>query len=257
MRPNVLVIGGTAQSTLLADRLVNVEGMHVVTSIAGRAQAGAPPAGDVRIGEFEDAGALAQFVRERRLNFLVDASDAFDERASALAAEAAMICGVQRLVLTPATWPETDDDVWIRVRHSAEAADLLPGLGTRVLLDLPTDDVDAFARLTTLWFGVRLPSPANEALPLDDYLIIAPAPADVTAAREESMLRQHGIDLVITRDTGAASAWPLMQAARQLSLPVLLLQRPPPPPSCRADTVDEAVQWLHARLREMSTARAS
>jgi precorrin-6A/cobalt-precorrin-6A reductase len=71
-----------------------------------------------------------------------------------------------------------------------------------------------------------------------------------TTDAERALLRENRIDVVVTRDSGGAMTAAKLVAARELGLPVVLLDRPPEPADVTsADTVDEAVRWLAGLTR--------
>lgn len=247
MRHNVLILGGTPEAVLIADRLMARGDLHLITSLAGRSGNAAPVPGDVRIGGFHDAGTLADFIQERRVELLIDASDPFGPRIRRTAAAAAAETLVERVVFERPSWPEGDDDVWIRVHDDAEAADLLPGLGTRVMLDIGTPHMDAFSALSSLWFLVRLAERPAETPPLADFELLCGRPP-LSIEQESALLRQYAINLLVLRDSGLESGALQAHAARAVGLPVILLGRPPLPPSVVASSVDEVLAWVRERL---------
>ena len=251
-RHNLLILGGTAEALQIAERLAARSDVHVVTSIAGREEgASAPAEGDVRIGGFAGADALADFLAERRISLLIDASDPFQPTLREHAAKVAASSGVMRVVFDRPSCAEHDDDTWVRVRHAAEAADLAIGFGTRVLLDLPSAELDAFARLQSLWFLLRGGERPGETVPLASFERVAWR-SGATVEQEEALLKQHAVNLIVTRNSGSEPVNRLLLAARSLHVPVLLLDRPPLPPSDVVEDIDALVAWVEERLLELN-----
>jgi precorrin-6A/cobalt-precorrin-6A reductase len=61
-------------------------------------------------------------------------------------------------------------------------------------------------------------------------------------------MRQHGIDVVVTKDSGGSMTAAKLTAARELGLPVVLVRRPSIPPGVpTVATVDEALAWVLSR----------
>ncbi len=66
-----------------------------------------------------------------------------------------------------------------------------------------------------------------------------------TADAERALLREHRIDVLVCRDSGGDLTAAKLVAARELGLPVVLIDRPPAPPGVpTVETVDEAAVWL-------------
>jgi precorrin-6A/cobalt-precorrin-6A reductase len=70
-----------------------------------------------------------------------------------------------------------------------------------------------------------------------------------TADAERALLREHRIDVLVARDSGGDLTAAKLVAARELGLPVVLLDRPPAPAAPAVATVEEAVAWLAALPR--------
>ncbi|OLT14368.1 cobalt-precorrin-6A reductase [Pseudonocardia sp. CNS-139] len=255
---NVLVLGGTGEARRLAAVLHGRPGFAVTSSLAGRVAVPALPDGDVRIGGFGGVDGLRTWLRGRRTDAVVDATHPFAAQMTAHAVAASAAAGVPLLVLRRPGWRESPGDRWHRVPDAPAAAALLPGLGERVFLTLGRGDLSAFAGLTDLWFLLRAIDPLRAPLPPRRHVVLARGP--FTADAERGFLREHRIDVVVTRDSGGEMTAAKLVAARELGLPVVLLDRPPAPPAPVVATVPEAVAWLEgvqARVRTPPGPRAA
>ncbi|MET7453002.1 cobalt-precorrin-6A reductase [Streptomyces sp. NPDC005574] len=224
MSPHVLILGGTTEARELAAALAARPGTRVTTSLAGRvARPGALP-GEVRVGGFGGADGLAHWLREHRVDALVDATHPFAETITANAARAAAATGVTALVLRRPGWQAGPGDRWHPVASLAAAADLLPRLGSRVFLTTGRLGLAAFARLTDLHFVVRSVEAPEPPLPPQTRVLLARGP--FTVAGESALLREHRVDVLVTKDSGGAATAAKLTAARQLALPVVVVRRP-------------------------------
>jgi precorrin-6A/cobalt-precorrin-6A reductase len=242
----VLLLGGTGEARELAAVLAADPGTAVTTALAGRTAAPARPAGDVRVGGFGGAAGLAGWLREHRTDVLVDATHPFAARISAHAAAAAAACGVPLLALRRPGWTDQPGDRWLRVPDAAAAAARLPGLGRRVFLTTGRGDLAAFAGCRDLWFLLRAVEPPPALRPAACRVLLDRGP--FTLDGERALLREHRIEVLVTRDSGGPSTAAKLLAARELGLPVLLLDRPPGPAGLPVvGSVAAAAEWVLSR----------
>jgi precorrin-6A/cobalt-precorrin-6A reductase len=239
----VLVLGGTAEGRELAAAL-QAAGVAVTSSLAGRVANPRLPAGEVRIGGFGGPEALARWLDEHAVRAVVDATHPFAERISASAARACAAAGVPLLRLERPPWTARPGDRWHRVAGLAEAARLAPRLGARALLTTGRQGLDAFAAVAGVWFLVRCVDPPAPPLPARHELLLDRGP--YTLAGELALVDAHGIDLVITKDSGGSLTQAKLDAARERGLPVIVVDRPARPAVPTATTVAEALAWAHA-----------
>ncbi|MFD0318546.1 cobalt-precorrin-6A reductase [Streptomyces flavalbus] len=249
MPSHVLILGGTTEARELAAVLAGHPGVRVTTSLAGRTARPGAVAGEVRTGGFGGADGLAAWLRERRVDALVDATHPFAETITANAARAAAATGVPAVVLRRPGWRQGPRDRWHPVPSLPAAADLLPALGSRrVLLTTGRLGLAAFAHLTGPHFVVRSVDPPEPPLPPRLDVILARGP--FTAADESALLRDHRVDTLVTKDSGGTATSAKLAAARDLALPVVVVRRPPLPPGTRAvPDVAGAVEWLGRHLK--------
>jgi precorrin-6A/cobalt-precorrin-6A reductase len=239
---DVLVLGGTGEARNLAAVLVGRPDLRVTSSLAGRFTEPSPPAGEVRVGGFGGVDGLVAWLREHGTGAVVDATHPFAARITGHAVAATAALGLPLLVLRRPGWTEVLGDRWHRVPSAAAAAALLPELGERVFLATGRGDLAAFTALDGLWFLLRAVEPPPPPWPRRSELVVDRGPFTVDA--ERALMREHRVDVVVTRDSGGAMTAAKLVAARELGLPVVLLDRPPPPAAPIVGTVAEAVAWL-------------
>jgi precorrin-6A/cobalt-precorrin-6A reductase len=238
----VLVLGGTGEARGLAGLLDGDPRFDVTVSLAGRTEAPRPAPGRTRSGGFGGAEGLAAWLRSEHVHALVDATHPFAAAISAHAAAAAAAADVPLLAVRRPGWTPVPGDRWHTVDTLTEAAAVLPSLGTRAFLTVGRQDLAAFAG-TSLFCLVRSVDPPAVPLPRDHRLLLSRGPFAV--ADELRLLREHRIDVLVTKDSGGSATAAKLTAARELGLPVVTVRRPPPPPGVPvAETAGQAAAWL-------------
>ncbi|ANZ17640.1 precorrin-6x reductase [Streptomyces noursei ATCC 11455] len=244
---HVLILGGTTEARRLAAALEAEPGVRVTTSLAGRVAAPRLPAGEVRIGGFGGPEGLARWLRAHAVDALIDATHPFAGTISFNAARAAVTTHVPLLALRRPGWGAQPGDVWHPVPSLAEAAAALPALGGRVFLTTGRMGLAHFAHLTDLWFLVRSVDAPEPPHPPRMTTVLDRGPFTLDGERE--LLRRHRIDVLVTKDSGAAATAPKLAAAREAGVPVVVVQRPAVPEGVPvAAEPDAAVDWVRALL---------
>jgi precorrin-6A/cobalt-precorrin-6A reductase len=242
----VLVLGGTGEARALADRLAPRVDVAVTSSLAGRVADPVLPTGNVRIGGFGGVEGLAAFLTARRIDAIVDATHPFAEAISRNAAEAAARTGIPLLALRRPPWEPRDGDRWHLVADTTGAAQVAPHLGKRIFLTLGRQGCAPFASCEKPWFLIRALEPPAAPLPPRHELLLQRGP--FTIDEERSLLRQHRIDVLVSKNSGGDATSAKLVAARELGLPVVLVRRPPVPDVPSADDVSGAVTWIDRLL---------
>ena len=97
-----------------------------------------------------------------------------------------------------------------------------PTVGSRAFLTIGRQGVSAFDRVKSVSFLVRSIDPPSGTLPPDSQLLLARGPFDIEA--EVDLMRTHSIDVVITKNSGGEQTYAKIAAARQLSIPVIVVR---------------------------------
>ncbi|AYF79195.1 cobalt-precorrin-6A reductase [Nocardia yunnanensis] len=239
-----LILGGTREARELAAIASGERGFEIVSSLAGRVRAPVLPVGAVRVGGFGGVEGLREWLADNGIQAVVDATHPFAGGISANAAAAATSLGLPVLHVRRPGWRERDGDRWIRVAGLAEAAEAVAGMGDRVFLTIGRQGVAAFA-LSRAWFLIRAIDPPDGDIPPHHELLLARGPFSV--ADETALLRNRAIDVMVTKDSGGTLTEAKLTAARELGIPVVMMDRPAPPAGVdQVETVAAAWNWLRA-----------
>ncbi len=242
----VLVLGGTSEARELAAGLAGRPGLRVISSLAGRVRNPVLPAGEVRVGGFGGAAGLADWARAEGVDAVVDATHPFAETMSAHAVSACTQVGMPLLRLARPGWHPQEGDDWHDAGSLADAAAILPTLGTRVFLTTGRQGLPAFAALDRLWFLIRCVDPPSGAMPANREVLLARGPYAREA--EHALMRRFAINVLVTKDSGGLLTAGKLAAARDLGIPVVMVRRPAAAPSVRVTAVDDAVSWVLDRV---------
>jgi precorrin-6A/cobalt-precorrin-6A reductase len=228
----ILILGGTGEARELAARVP-----HAVSSLAGRVSAPRLPVGEVRVGGFGGVDGLAQWLRDNRVDAVVDATHPFARQITAHAFEACALVGVPLLILRRPGF--TARDGWQWEDSVASAARNLPG--SRVFLTTGRQDLAEFAACEQ-WFLARMVEPPEPPMPQRIEVLLSRGPFTVDGELE--LMRSREIDVLVTKDSGGAMTSAKLEAAEQLGIPVVIVRRPPMPAAKTVATVRDALAWL-------------
>jgi precorrin-6A/cobalt-precorrin-6A reductase len=199
----------------------------------------------VRIGGFGGAAGLAAWVREHDVSAVVDATHPFASTMTAHAVEACDAACVPLVVLRRPGWPP--EPGWVWADSVPDAAAKLPSLGKRVFLTTGRTSLAAFADLD-LEFLVRCVDAPTGPMPRHIEVLLSRGPFTVDG--ERALLREHAIDVLVTKDSGGSLTSAKLAAARAEGVQVLVVRRPPPPAGVDAvDTVEAVRAWLDGHVR--------
>jgi precorrin-6A/cobalt-precorrin-6A reductase len=65
-----------------------------------------------------------------------------------------------------------------------------------------------------------------------------------TEADDLALLKEHGIDVVVSKNSGGPATYSKIAAARTLGIEVVMITRPQLPEMPSVDTVDAVMEWL-------------
>ena len=239
----ILLLGGTQEARQIAEHLIPNSEYQVIYSLAGRTQSPQLPNGRLRQGGFGGIPGLIDYLYEKDIDLIIDATHPFAAQMSRHAVEAAATLDIAVLrVERPAWHPETGDD-W---RCMDDWASLITALGaepTRVFLSIGRQHVGEFLAAPQHFYLLRSIDPP-EQMPPNCLCLNDRGPFSL--AEELELLKKHKIEVIVSKNSGGQATQAKLLAARELGLPVLMLNRPhlPPATAVVAD-VTATLSWLN------------
>ena len=231
-----LILGGTAESRELALLLLQ-SGWRVTSSLAGRVKEPKLPLGEVRIGGFGGPPGLARWLMDHEVDLVVDATHPFAEKISISAAEATRATGIPLIALHRPAWTPENYDEWIYVNDMEEAARIAERYH-HIFLTIGRQKLAPFANDSHNLYVIRSVDPPEGPLPKRHRLILSRGPFSVQD--EKQLMRDNQIDALVTKNSGGSLTYAKIVAARQLGIPVIMVQRPPLPGGSRITAVHTA-----------------
>lgn len=243
----MLILGGSAEGFEIAERLV-ARGLDVVTSFAGRTEERREPAGRSRVGGFGGAGGLARYLEEEAVSVVVDALHPFAARMKANAAAACGARNVPLVRLERPMWRAGPGDDWRIVVDMEAAARIAPATEGVCFLTIGRQELGPFAARRDLRLLVRVIELPEAPFDHPDATFLRDrGPFDLAAERR--LFAEWSVGCLVTKNSGAAASEAKLQVAREMGLPVVMVERPRPPGGSAVVGVDAVVQVVERALR--------
>jgi precorrin-6A/cobalt-precorrin-6A reductase len=150
------------------------------------------------------------------------------------------------MLVRPA-WEPVAGDRWLSVKSIAEAVAVLPEVARRVFLTIGRQELAAFASLQDLWFLMRMIDPPRPDTPVPPgTLLLARGPFALEDERQ--LLQTYAIEAIVSKNSGGDATYAKVRAARELGLPVVMIDRLPLPEGEQVSDVKQAMAWLLRQL---------
>lgn len=242
----ILLLAGTAEARELAERLVRRTRLNVIASLAGAVSNPTPLPVKTRIGGFGGADGLARFIVSEKIDIVIDATHPYAAQMKTHVDQAFKATGVEAAHLIRPTWCSEDGDHWQHVRSVNEAAEKLPS-GARPFLSIGRREIGLFAVRPDIYPIARMIDPPDHEERAEAMTILLSHPqADWRA--EKDLFQKHGVTHLLTKNSGGTKSRAKLLAARSLSLPVIMIDRPPLPAAPILESVDAAELWIRSVL---------
>ena len=249
----ILILGGTTEARLLAERLAGRSDLDVTLSLAGRTASPARQSVPVRSGGFGGATGLADYLVNERIDILIDATHPYASVISANAVEAARKTDVRFVALRRPAWVAVAGDRWTEVSNVREAVRTLEQAPRRVFVALGRNELAPFKDAPQHHYLIRSVDPVDPPLPLP-HVIYVTGRGPFSEANDRALMTAHGIEVVIAKNSGGSATYGKIATARALDIGVIMVQRPPAPAAPAVATVEDALAWLDHALTS-ATAR--
>ena len=224
-------------------RKVSDAGINAVMSFAGRVETVKPQPIPTRVGGFGGAEGFAAYLKEHKITQVVDATHPFAAQMSRNALQACAAAGVPLAAFTRQPWLAVDGDRWTSVRSIPDAVAALNCPSRRVFLAVGRMHLPEFTVNPEHFYLLRLVDAPSKSLGFPKTEVIV-ARGPFALSDDLELLKRYQIDLVVSKNAGGSGARAKIDAARELGIEVLMIDRPDIPPRTELHDVEQVMGWL-------------
>ncbi|WP_418068095.1 cobalt-precorrin-6A reductase [Roseibium porphyridii] len=239
---HILLLAGTSEARQLAKSIAQrFAAVRLTVSFAGVVK-DLPDLGvPTRVGGFGGVDGLVSYLQEEGVDLIIDATHPFAAQMSRHAVDAAGQTDTHLIRLERPIWHEVDGDTWQHVASTTAAAEALPEK-SRAFLSVGRKEIDKFTNRDDCFALVRMIEPPERPLPDHWHLVLERPSKSVDAERH--LLKHHKITHLVTKNSGGASSYAKIEAARQLEVPLLMIKRPALPDANTAASTAEVLKFI-------------
>lgn len=239
----MLLLGGTYEARMLAERIAREPDLEGLVSLAGRTNAPLSHDLPLRIGGFGGVEGLIRYLTESKISHVIDATHPFAATISLNAQKACDFLGLPFLTFTRRPWRPIPGDRWIEVQDMAAAITALGVAPQRVFLGVGRQAATNFRDAPQHSYLLRIIDPPRDReLPLACEIIVGRGP--FALEDELALFQEHKINVVVSKNSGGAIGYTKIVAARQLGLEVIMINPPKYESKFIAYDYDAAMKFL-------------
>ncbi|MGB0732849.1 MAG: precorrin-6A/cobalt-precorrin-6A reductase [Pontibacterium sp.] len=259
---NILILGGTSDARKVVAGLEQHGIVHaqsscrVIYSVAGLVRIPKLPC-EVISGGFTQYGGLAAYLQQEKIKLVVDITHPFAAKMSTTAVDVCRQLKLPCWRFHREAWQAQSGDQWHLFKDMAALVSAAKDYRSVLLTagQLSQSVVDQFAQYTHLYGQqqvLRTAAPAQAKLPSGMTWLKAIGPFN--HQDEYEVLKAHHIDLLVSKNSGGSATEAKLSAARELGIPVFMLERPSLP---NADKTYRSIESCVSAIAAFVSARQS
>lgn len=232
---NLLLLGGTYEAKQLAKQLQTLNKINMTYSLAGLTQQ--PDLSCTLIsGGFTQYGGMINYLHKHKINLLIDASHPYAAKISDAAYQATHTLNIPYWRYTRSAWQAEAVDYWQHIGFSQLETIIQQTTNyQRIFFSIGQSATPLLERLLPRsphrFFLLRTATALAPQLSHYTNLLHKQAMGGFTKQNEYQLLRDYQIDCLVSKNSGGTRSFAKLLAARDLDIPVLMLQRPTLPPA--------------------------
>ena len=234
-----LVLAGTSDARLLLERMNTTD---VVASLAGATRAPSDLPCETRIGGFGGADGFRTYLQQAGITAVIDATHPFAAQMTQTAASVCKSLEIPHMILQRPEWVASDADDWRFVDHIEEIPNIIPN-GATVFLGTGRQTLDQFSCLSGRHLLARVIDEPTKPFPHENGSFLVGTPP-FSVEEEVALFKEKGIEWLVVKNAGGWKSKSKLDAAAELRLPMVMINRPELPEATVLGTVDEALNWI-------------
>ena len=242
----LLLLAGTPEAVQIGHALARDRRIQATASMARASRAPFGMILPMRIGGWGSAEAFSDWLGVHRIDAVLDATHPFATGITRRSAEVCAARGVPFVQFLRPPWLPRGGDTWVFLNSERDAPQHVAD-GEPVFLATGRHGLMEFMGFGDRPIYVRVRDRGTDTFPFPQGGFVH-RPARLPVAAEVAGLRAYGVTWMVARNTGGAWTMPVIEAARQLQIPVGMIRRPLQPEVARVQTIAEALNWVRRRI---------
>ena len=239
---DILLLAGSMEARGIGEAVAAL-GLRVHAVLTEPPKGPTPPPLPFDLMERPQAEGLAALAEGARA--IVDASHGFDQQLTEAGQRAAAALGLPIINFSRPPWDAGENPLWQTAADVRSAMALVPS-GARVFAATGWGSLPQCAAFP----GDRLllrQTHRHDRVPPFDFVELVFGEAPFTPESEAELFQALSVDLLMCRNLGGRASRPKLDAAAQLGLPVVLIDRPPLPEGLHTvQKTADVLDWVAA-----------
>lgn len=245
----LLLLAGTAQARRVATALAKAN-IPAIASLAGATRKPFPLDLPRRTGGFGGAGGFEKFILDQGITAVLDATHPF---AINITQRTARMCAERDLpyaILARPPWREGPKESWQHVKALEDVAALVPPAAV-VFLATGRQSLPPLRALRARRVLARVIDVPRVVMPLTNGEWVIGRPPFLPE-EERAMFQANNVTHLVSKNSGGDSGRAKLDAARDLGVQVIMVERPVLPEGTVLSTEEEAFEWVQHHIASAS-----
>jgi precorrin-6A/cobalt-precorrin-6A reductase len=236
-----LVLAGTYEAREICEALGKIR-IPAVASLAGVTRKPENLSIETRIGGFGGTKGFREFLTDKQISWVIDATHPFATEMTKTAVNECLDLNIPHVIVQRLGWLPEEGDDW-RSIDSLQMLDEIIPRGSVVFLGTGRQVLSEYSNMDGRKLLCRVVDEPSQPFPFEngEYLVGRPP---FSVQEEVALFKKLQVDWLVVKNSGGSGGASKLVAARQLGIPVAMLNRPELPKSTVVLNAAQALKWL-------------
>ena len=249
MPKKVLILAGTYEARILIETFSIIPNVELIASYAGVTKNPKKLKIQTRIGGLGGVKGLVKYLKNENIKVIVDATHPFSEQIKDHALQASSQTGIPLVHFMRPSWKPETNEKWQTVQSIDDAVKLLP-TDSRPFFAIGKKHAHKIAHREDIFAIIRMIEMPQPPIKLTQGELIL-ARATKNWKTERAFFKKKAITHLVLRNSGGEVGYAKLIAARDLNIPIIMIERPPLPRGAIFSDMHELTRLLVTKLNNL------
>lgn len=251
MSKKVLVLAGTYEARKLIETFSIIPDVELIASYAGVTKNPKKLKVQTRFGGFGGVKGLVNYLKNENIKVMIDATHPFSEQIKDHAIQASSQTQIPLAHFMRPAWKPESNEKWQNAKTIDDAIKTLPA-NSRPFFAIGKKHAHKIASREDIFAIIRMIEKPQPPIKLTQgELILARATKNWKVERE--LFKKKAITHLVLRNSGGKIGYAKLVAARDLKIPIIMIERPPLPNGAIFTDMHELTRMLAMKLNSKTS----